>query len=226
VEILDEVVLQSQSNAKPSSSLEERLHGLFALHVALNFYPSKSLKAAMLLPLLEAVGEDEQATQGALDEKLRVHVAALGGMRLALSLVTLTLNKAGGGGKFAVRVEGGRDLVAYLIAKTSQSYTSRTVLIRHMGSVWEKLLFADRINLTIAQLLLRVAQFEENLKTLELLGGYKAVRDIHGHCESPLLRKEAAVTINRLFGLMELKMQEEIKRATANAAPKALRKRT
>jgi hypothetical protein len=83
-----------------------------------------------------------------------------------------------------------------------------------MGTPWEKLLFAEGINLTIAQLLLRVAEFDENLSILEMLGGYKALRDIHGYCESPGLRKRAAEAINKIFGLMELRMTEQVNRVT------------
>jgi hypothetical protein len=101
--------------------------------------------------------------------------------------------------------ENCRDMLLFLIQFSSTRYTSRTVLVKHTGSAWDKLLMDSGTNLALAKLLIAATKQVQNIIVIQQLGGARALRDISSYCEDFGTRKDATEAMHNMLGLPELK---------------------
>ena len=98
-----------------------------------------------------------------------------------------------------------RNVLITLIQFASAKYTPQTVLVKHHGSAWDRLLLDSGLTLAMANLLIDACKVDSNIAIIEQMGGARALREISAYCEDFETRKMATAAMHKMLGLPELR---------------------
>eukprot|EP00928_Gymnodinium_smaydae_P099166 TRINITY_DN9391_c0_g1_i2.p1 TRINITY_DN9391_c0_g1~~TRINITY_DN9391_c0_g1_i2.p1 ORF type:complete len:2727 (-),score=688.67 TRINITY_DN9391_c0_g1_i2:97-8277(-) len=130
--------------------------------------------------------------------KLFLYLRAVASVRSALQCIASSWLSADIGSEINISDEGGRDFVQYCAKHINQAYNSKTALTRVLGSPWERVMLGEGPTSTIAELLLKVCNSDDNLREVSRYGASQALHSLSRFGESAQVRQQATMLLTKL----------------------------